>query len=415
VKTKNFKIILNLERIKPILEFLDNPQNKFKIIHVAGTNGKGSICHMISSILKTSGVKTALYTSPHLINQYERIKINNKPISEFDFLSISKKISKILNQNKMFLTEFELKTAIAFYYFAKNKVEIAVVETGLGGRFDATNICKNKIICVITSISFDHTEYLGNTLEEIALEKAGIIKKNRPLVLYPNQENSIIKIITQKCNELNCELIIPDKNLIIVKENLLNDNNTIFEYKNLKLELPLLGDHQTWNLLTALNVIEILKKTRKISDQDIQIGLKNISLHSRFEVLSRNPFFILDGAHNPGGSIILSECLKKFFYNKNLIAIFGVMKDKDIDGILKPIYKYFKKIFTTEVNNSRAMRSNKLSEIVRNFIPNTVSTKNVAEAIDFVFKEKNYDACIIFGSLYLAKEIFNHKKFKILP
>jgi dihydrofolate synthase/folylpolyglutamate synthase len=401
-----------IERITTLLKFLGNPQEKFKAVHVVGTNGKGSVCHTVASILQAAGFKTALFTSPHLITFRERIKINSEIISKYDCAKFSSAIFEVIENNNLRVTKFEFLTALAFYYFSEQNAEIAVVEAGLGGRLDATNVFCSPLVCAITSISFDHTEVLGDTLEKIASEKSGIIKPKSPVVIYPDQSSSVIDIISAKCTTLNCELIIPDKNEIKLTESEIG-NCSVFEYDDLEIRSPLLGDHQTQNLITSLNIIEILKRSFNIDKKAIQKGIKNISLHARFEVLNEDPLVIFDGAHNPDGACVLANTMEKYFPSKNPVAVFGVMRDKDISGILSCFNGKFSKIFTAAVKESRAMPVAKLGKMAKKFAKSVKSSKNVKNAIDMALKEtrNNNGICLIFGSLHLAKHAM--KYFKI--
>jgi dihydrofolate synthase/folylpolyglutamate synthase len=429
---EKFGIKPGLERIKKVLEILGNPQESFDVIHVAGTNGKGSVCHMLASILTKTGIKTSLFSSPHLVDPRERIKIDGEMISQKECINISEKILKTAEDNKIQITEFEFYTILAFCYFKEKNVKIVVLETGLGGRLDSTNVCREPIVCVITSISFDHTEYLGKTIEEITYEKAGIIKKNCPLVVYPAQEKNVFDILYKKCKEFNCELIMPDKNKI--KDNFCELNKNLynaekiyqsFEYNGNFLKIPLLGKHQKLNLITVLSVVEILQRKIEINYNSIKTGLEKVSLHARFEILNKNPIVILDGAHNPDGALALSESLSLYFPLKKINAVFGVMKDKDISNILLPLKGCLKKVLTVCPKNSgiynikksnRAMPAEELAKIAQRFSKTAKPSESVESAISEILKETSKDEiCLIFGSLYLAKEALEFEFLKNFP
>ena len=293
-----FYINLGLERIQSILKLIGNPQEKIKIIHVAGTNGKGSVSSILANILKCAGYKTGLYTSPHLVEYTERIKINNIDISKKDFAAYIEKISTIAEKKNIHLTEFEILTAIAFKYFADNKVEIAVIETGLGGRFDATNVCKKPILSIITSISLDHTDRLGNTIEKIAFEKAGIIKPKSTILTEIS--NKGFKIIKNTAEEKKAKLIVATNYVNMSYEN----GNNYVSIEDKKCEFPLLGLYQKANLSIVLQAVEFLRiKTKAVIE-----GLKTAKWPARLEYI-KDKNLLIDGAHNPDAAQELKKSL----------------------------------------------------------------------------------------------------------
>lgn len=309
-----FRISLGLERIEKILELLGNPQDKLDCIHVAGTNGKGSVCAIITSILNEAGMKVGVYSSPHIFKYTERIKTNLissgtiNQISDSDFVNYVFEISELAQKNDIDLTEFEILTAVMFKYFADKGIEVVVLETGLGGRFDATNVIKKNICSVITHVDYDHTERLGNTLDKIAFEKAGIIKPNCPCIVLEGKE-----IYYDKAMEVGAELEIISPVPF--------DNN-----------LSLKGSYQQENLSLALAVIE--KCFPQISQDIIEKGLKNVKHPCRFQYIKEKNL-IIDGAHNPNGIISLMQSLDEYYPNTKRRFIFGCLRNKDYPKMLE--------------------------------------------------------------------------------
>ena len=306
-----------------ICKLLDNPQNDFKSIHIAGTNGKGSTAHILASILQSSGLKNGLYTSPNLKDFRERIRINGEMITKDKVCEFVERYKTDFEKIKP--SFFEMTVALAFDYFAGQEVDVAVIETGLGGRLDSTNII-TPVLSVITNIGIDHTEFLGNTLEKIAGEKAGIIKQNVPVVIGETQEE-IKHVFIAKANEVNAEICFADKEV------------EKFEFRNSNFETDLLGNYQRKNIITALKCIDVLKQPGfSIEDEHIQAGLKNVvkntDLLGRWQVLSQSPLTICDAAHNVEGLVEILPQIRSTPHEV-LHFVLGMVKDKDIDPMLK--------------------------------------------------------------------------------
>ncbi|EPZ53829.1 bifunctional FolC family protein [[Clostridium] sordellii ATCC 9714] len=323
-ESHKFGMRLGLENIKKLLELLGNPQDNLKIIHVAGTNGKGSTCSFISTILKKSGYKVGLYTSPFLETFTERIRVNGENIPENEVGNIvniiKEKIEIMVKEGHDYPTEFEIVTAMAFYYFNKEKVDFVALEVGLGGRYDATNVIEKPIATVITSISLDHVGILGDTLDKIAFEKGGIIKENCDVIVYP-QKNEASEVLKEICNEKNAKYIECDFKDITLKESNINFqkfdciiNNK--EYKDLQINL--IGDHQVKNSVVALTTIELIKNKLEIliSEEDLRKGLMETKWPGRIEKIKENPMFIIDGAHNEEGAESLAKSIDKYLKEK---------------------------------------------------------------------------------------------------
>ena len=300
----NFSLPPTLDRIKAVLKILGNPQNNFKSVHIAGTNGKGSVSSMTAKVFKNAGFKTALFISPYVIDFRERIQINGEFITENDLCTYAERIMATKAQ----LTEFEFITAMAFLYFSDKKCEIAVIETGLGGRLDATNSLQNVMVSVITKIGLDHTAVLGDTLEKIAAEKCGIIK-NAPLVTSFNQPEGAMGVL-KKYNP-----IIPDKNELKIFKSDISGNTYI--YKGVKYSTSLIGYHQIEN---SLIVIEMVKNCGiNIPTETVQKSITDTYFPARLEIISKKPLIVLDGAHNPDGAAALAKFLKSY-YGKNILT-----------------------------------------------------------------------------------------------
>lgn len=403
-----FGIKPGLGRIKKLLHLMGNPQNNLKFIHVAGTNGKGSICHYVASILKSAGYKTGLFTSPFVLDFRERIQINDNLIDKSELAEIVSFIKPIADQmmhGGEELTEFEFITAVAMQWFASQKCDFVVLEVGLGGRLDATNVIETALVSVITSISLDHTNILGDSIQEIANEKCGIIKPNIPIVIYPEQESSVIDTIKTCAEKNNCNIIVPQKTDITAT--LRTPFSSTFTYSGHTYQINLAGKHQITNAITAIEVISELKRQGfKISNSEINFGLQKTQFIARLECISKEPFVILDGTHNPGGALILRSYLDENFKDKNLIAIIGMLKDKDVELVLQRTLPFFSKVIVTKPQNPRELSEDDLSVIAKKYCNDVVIAKNHEDAVALAERElSNFDGLFVFGSLYLASNI----------
>ncbi len=410
-KIKNrqkFGIKPGLGRINKFLSLISNPQKNLKFIHVAGTNGKGSVCSMISKILASSGYKTGLFISPEVVNFRERIQLNNKIISEKELVDIFNEIEPYLDKldsKAEYLTEFELVTALAFVYFSKCKCDIVVLETGLGGRLDATNVIEKPLASVITSLSYDHVNILGDTIEKIAKEKAGIIKPEGITILSHQSFKEAIKVIKGVAKEMKNEFIYADfKNLSILDSSI---KGSTFSIKSEKYFLSLLGLHQVSNAHTALLVINALKKYGFFAENSaVKTVLKNVKFPARFEVLNSTPTVILDGAHNFDGILKLKENINMYLKGKKLIGIMGMLKDKEYEKSISLILNSFEKIFMVPINNDRSLQLKDIKKLSNNLSSKIIPTSTVDLAVkNSLSILQNSDALVTFGSLYLASEI----------
>ena len=384
-----FGSVLGLERIKELTKILGNPQKELKFIHVVGTNGKGSTCTMIAEILSSQGFKTGLYTSPFVVDFRERIQINGEYISREDIARLTERVKN----TKVQVTEFEFITALAFLYYKEQKCDFVVLETGLGGRFDATNVIDSPLCSVITKIDYDHTAYLGDTLDKIAFEKCGIIK-NSPTVCYPLQENEAFDTIKQHSNRLIMPSI-DELNILKTK----SVGNT-FMYKGVEYETSLSGIHQVYNAITAIETVKLLDL--KTDDKLLQRGIKNATIPARMEIISESPLVILDGAHNPDGANALSSYMENF--KGKIVAICGMMADKNCEGFLSKVLPFCSKVITVTVTeNSRTESAENLANLSLKYCDEASKANSYDEAISEALSNIRKDeALFVFGSLYLA-------------
>ena len=411
--TEKFGRNYGLSRTKKILELLGNPHKKLKCIHIAGTNGKGSTTSMINSILMSAGNKVGMYTSPYLEVFEERIQIDSKNISEN---SLSLVVSKVKNAVDQVIelgfehpTEFEIITCAAFLYFYIEKVDFALIEVGLGGRLDSTNVI-TPILSIITSISLDHMQVLGNTIELIAGEKAGIIKNKVPVVLYP-QEVEVEKVIEKTCIENNSPLIKVKKNsaeLLNINDEASTQAIIIKTYKDqYNIELSLLGSNQLLNCATALTSIEMLKDLGvKIEKNNIIYGLSHVKWNGRLEVMDREPLIVIDGAHNIDGINSLVESLKKYFKYDKLILVLGILADKQVEAMIKVIAPLATQIIAVTPHSNRGSLATELKKVVLNYNENCEAIESYSEAYKKALTYATSKDLILFsGSLHMIGDM----------
>lgn len=407
--TLKFGIKLGLDSIKTLLGLMGNPQDKLKCIHVAGTNGKGSTVTFISSILIEAGNKVGIFTSPSIERFTERIKINHQEIGEEDLARhtafVKENVDLMISKYGIYPTEFEIVMAIAFQYFYEMGCDVVVLEVGLGGRFDATNVIKEALVSVITTISYDHMDRLGDTLEKIAYEKAGIIKDGADVVVYP-QSSEAMKVIYDVCDDKGAKLHTVDYSSVKIKDFSIDGQE--FSYREWKdLYISLLGEHQVRNAVTALSVIELLReKGYDISEESIRKGLINAKWPGRLEVLSKNPVFLIDGAHNGEGALALSRVLKAYFSGKKILFIIGALKDKDVKSIIQPTLSVASGYITVTPDSPRAMPAKELADFISQYCKNVMDNDTIEEAIKTALKLVSTDGIICaYGSLYYIGKI----------
>ncbi len=399
-----FGIKPGLERISMLLEMLDNPQDKLKIVHIAGTNGKGSTSTMISNMLIAGGHKTGLFTSPYVIDFCERIQINGENVDKSIFsecvTQVREKIEE-LNKKDIIITEFEAITVSAFLCFLKAECEYVVLEVGLGGRFDATNVVKKPEAVVITSISLDHIAILGDSISKIAFEKCGIIKENVPVITSFNQTKEALKVITEISAEKKSELIITNpKDAKLISDTI---SEMTFLYDGKEYTTNLAGNHQIENTVNAIETAKVLG----ISQKAITQGIFNTSMIARMEIIGEKPLIIRDGGHNEGCAEALYNFLKK--YNvKNINMLIGLMADKDVEGYVKKIAPLCKSVVTVTPSNPRALKGDKLKEITEKYCDNCKFINNPQEGYKYILSNSHEDETILVcGSFYLMSDIFS--------
>ena len=399
---------LRLESIKELMNNLGNPQDSLKFIHIAGTNGKGSVCCYLQSILTDAGFVTGRYTSPNMLRVNERISVDNVEISDCDLERImsvvEEKALKVKEKTGDMPTQFEIWTAAAFCYFKEKECDYVVLETGLGGTQDATNVIKNPVMSVITKIAIDHTEYLGNSLTEITSAKAGIIKNSKygGCTVCAKQDEEALKVIKEACKNANNKFIAAKDVSLHNAEKGIEE----FDYDGIfGIRLSMLGEHQAENAALAIECARYLN----VREEFIKSGLYKAKNIGRFEIINNEPLILFDGAHNKNGMNSLCNSLRRHFGDRQMCFIMGCMRDKDIEGGLEELKSagfMEKSIFYTVTvkDNPRAATADELKEILKNNGFGAVSTNSIKEAVELSKRENKM--IVICGSLYLYKDYF---------
>lgn len=409
-----FGMVLGLDRMEELLRRLGNPQDDLKVIHVAGTNGKGSVSKYLEEGLSTCGYKMGLYTSPYIETFNERIRYDGADISDEDLEYYGQKVvsaaEAMVADGLDSPTEFEVVTAIAFLYFAGRQADITILEVGLGGIGDSTNVVKSPLASVITSISYDHMAQLGSSLAEIAVNKAGIIKTGCPVIANVPQRDAA-KIIARKAYAMGSRLYdISGIRAAVSDETPFSQKVSmeLYEKSYSDVEISMVGRHQAENLKTALATLEILRKSGavKLDREALYEGLKRARQPGRFEVISEDPLVIIDGAHNEAGAQALQETMAQHFAGKKILFVAGILADKKIDSIVKFLTKITDHIIVTEPDNPRKLAAEKLAEHVADF---GVAAEAVTDVEAAVHRAKEladgYDVILFAGSLYLIGDV----------
>ncbi len=395
-----------LERISELCKRLGEPQKELKFIHVAGTNGKGSFSSMMSSVLVASGYKVGLYTSPYITVFNERMRINGENISNEELIELTEKVRPIADAMTDKPTEFELITALAFEYFRKNKCDVVVLEAGMGGRLDSTNIINSSLLSVITGIALDHTAFLGDTVTKIALEKAGIIKDNGVL-LFGGTDAEAKRVIADRADEKNAAFYEVDYTQISNLEMSLDGSRFDFkEHKNIKIAL--LGSYQPRNAALVLSAIDILRERGiKIDECAVLEGLGSAKWNARFEIVSREPLIIFDGAHNPQGIAAAVESIKLYFKDKKVYLLTGVLRDKDYTAIAEDLATVATKAFTLTPDNPRALSAEEYAEVLSKNGIYAQASNSIEEAYKTAKNEAQKDGVplVCLGSLYVYSSL----------
>lgn len=397
--------IPGLERIQALLDAMGNPERKCKFVHVTGTNGKGSTCAMVASILRKAGYKTGLYTSPYLIRFNERIQINGEQISDADICELTEYVKPFAESIFERPTEFEMVTAIGFEYFARHKCDIVVCEVGMGGEFDATNVIPAPEAAVICNIGLDHTEVLGNTLEKIAGAKAGIIKPGCDAVLY-RERPSVEAVFEERCKALNAPLHKADFDSLHLLSHSLEGQ--VFDWERFHaLRLPLLGEHQLHNAAVALTTARVLQKRGwKITDEQIREGIESVRWPGRFELMRKDPMFIIDGGHNPQCIEALVKNIRDYLPGRELTVLTGVLGDKDFHCMYRDVAQYAKEFITITPANPRALTAEKLADYLRQFGKSVTACDVVADGVRLAIEHAGKDGVVLcYGSLYMIGDI----------
>ena len=418
---RKFGSRLGLERMSRLMEHLNNPQETLRVIHVAGTNGKGSVCRYLYSVLQENGYRVGLYTSPYLERFTERMECNGSEISQEDLIRytnrVLEKVDAMLEEGMESPTEFELVTAIAFLYFSEQEIDFLVLEVGLGGSGDSTNVVSRPIASVITSISYDHMEYLGGTLEKIAVEKAGIIKPGIPVICNVEDRGAaeaIRRIADAGGSKTYDVRSIPFE---VLEETIggyaFDTKIEGTEYR--KLRISMIGMHQVANAICALTVLEVLKKENivKIERKKIYDGFVKARQTGRFEILRREPYMIIDGAHNEAGAEALAAAVRGLFPDRRILMVVGMLADKKIDRLLEKFGRITQDFVATEPDNPRKLSAVDLCDQIRRAGMKGIAVKNPEEACRYVESLAGYDVIVFAGSLYLIgkiRGILNHEK-----
>lgn len=413
-QSNQYGLVPGLETITELLQQLNNPQEQLKIVHVAGTNGKGSVCAFLASILAVAGYRVGRYISPAVYSYRERIQIAFCNDDFIDVECITKEgVIKTIEQIKPACesmvrdgyphpTSFEIETAMTFLYLLWEQVDIVVLEVGLGGRLDATNVIKHPAVCVITSISMDHMQYLGDTLEKIASEKAGIIKEGVPVVTC-RQEDTVLRVMEQKAGELHAPFSIADSDNIKKIRYSLNGTEFSYSYDHKKYDykIKLMGEYQVTNAFLASQAARILmQEGYNINEDKIRKGLSITVWPGRFEVISERPYVIIDGAHNADAALTLRKSIEIYFTNRRIIYIIGVLADKDYKSILKITLPLAEMVITLTPDNNRALSSAELAKEAGVYCDRVIDAGNTEQAIRFAYQEAGEnDVIIAFGSL----------------
>ena len=404
--------IPGLERIKELMTLLGNPQKSLSFVQVAGTNGKGSVSSMLSSVLTEAGYKTGLYTSPFIRFFNERIAIGGEMISDNDLAEITEYVKKFADSMDKRATEFELITAIGIEYFKRQKCDIVILEAGMGGRFDATNIVENTVLSIITGVSLDHTDYLGDTTEKIAWEKAGIIKPNSS-VIFGGTDEAARRVIEAEAKKLGSRLIMTDRGSVVpIKSSL---DGSVFHYKDRKdIKLSLCGSYQPYNAAVVLGAVDrLISLGFKISESSVRTGLMKTRWQARMECLSKEPLIIYDGGHNPEGIDFAVRSIKEICKGKKVLLLTGVMKDKNYRYIAEKLSEVAEKVFTVRPDNPRALPSDEYAAAFEDCgLRGAVACGSIKEGVAAIWEEaeKSGSPVFISGSLYMYSDIYNNIK-----
>ena len=400
-----------LEKTKELLDLCGHPERGLKCIHIAGTNGKGSTAAMLDSVCRCSGMKTGLYTSPYIVRYNERVQVDGQQIPDETLARLTEYLAGLVEQMEVPPSEFEFGTVLAFLFFKEQQCDLVILETGLGGTFDSTNVVEHPLLCVITALGLDHTAQLGYTMKEIAEAKAGIIKPGVPVVFYGNNKDGET-VVQERCKECNATLAMPDFSRLVSER-----VGTVFEcqtfsygiWKHVELSLP--GLYQQKNAALVLETVERLRMLGfGLSEDTVRKGLRNVYWQARLEVLRKEPLLLVDGSHNPQGMQATVESLRCFFPERKLQFIFGAMADKELNVMIPMFLPLAKKVYLTAPAMPRAMKPEELLEVCKGLCgedaaPEFVVCPRAKDALFLAGQEDKEEVIIAIGSLYLVGEI----------
>lgn len=392
--------IPGLGRTQTLLKKMGNPEKKLKFVHIAGTNGKGSTAAMTASILRKAGYRTGLYTSPYIYRFHERMQVDGVEISDEELAEVTEYVKPLADSMEESPTEFELVSCIAFEFFCRKNCDIVVLEVGMGGALDSTNVIETPEVAVITNIGLDHTEYLGDTVEKIAETKSGIFKQGGHAVVYRSTP-SVEAVFERVCAEKNVSLKKADfESLRLVRHSLEGQVFDCGQRKN--LVLPLLGDHQLHNASVVLAVVDtLIEEGWKISEENIRDGIRDVRWPGRFDIVSRKPLFIIDGGHNPQCIEALVKNIQDYLAGKRVIALTGVLADKDYADMYRPVMPLVDRFVCITPPNPRKLEAEQLARYLREIGAEATACETVAQGVDLAIKLAGEDGVVLcFGSLY---------------
>lgn len=406
--------IPGLSRTQELLKKLGNPEKKLKFVHIAGTNGKGSTAAMTASILRKAGYRTGLYTSPYIYRFNERMQVNGEQISDEELAEITEYVKPYADSMRESPTEFELVSCIAFEYFLRQKCDIVVLEVGMGGALDSTNVIEKPECAVITNIGLDHTDYLGSTVEEIAATKAGIFKENGYAVVYRGAP-SVEQVYEKVCAEKHMHLLKADFDTLVCRQHSLEGQ--VFDCGERKeLTLPLLGDHQLHNAAVVLSVADaLIAQGWHISEKNIRDGLRDVQWPGRFDIVSREPLFIIDGGHNPQCIEALVKNIQDYLTGRRVIALTGVLADKDYGEMYRPVMPLVEQFVCVTPPNPRKLEAAELAEHLHRAGAKATPCESIAGGVRTAMELAGKDGVVLcFGSLYSIGTI-RDSLYEMLP
>lgn len=404
---------LGLERMRELMHRLGDPQKQTRFVHVAGTNGKGSTVTMLSEILQSAGYRVGKYVSPYVFDFRERIAVNGEMISENALCDLTERISFVCGQMENdgwdAVTEFEFITAMAFCYYVQEKCDVVVLEVGLGGRYDATNVIDAPLVSVITTLALDHTAILGDTIEKIAFEKCGIIKPPSPAVMYPIQLPGADRTVREECEKGNCPLFVADIEKLEILQCDLGGNR--FVYKGREYEQNLLGEYQIYNAINVLETVEALRREGyDISDTAVCHGLKSCHMPARFDKVSDKPLIILDAGHNPQGIDALAALMDKM-QGRSTRIVFAVMADKEYLYAIEKLSQRAKSFYGVTLSDfPRALPAEQIAEIASRYCKDACAFSAVPQALDAALQDIGEDCLLVCGSFYVMERAMQDLK-----